>query len=66
MFQVQSGVSVDHTLVCDRKQAIYDALKMAQSGDTVAILGKGHEKYQEINGIKYPFCDMDIVREFDK
>lgn len=64
MFQVQKGICVDHQLVCDRKQAINYALDMADKNDTVAILGKGHEKYQEINGIKYPFCDMDVVVDF--
>ena len=64
MFQIQEGVLCDCQLVCDRKQAINNALKMAKKDDTVAILGKGHEKYQEINGVKYPFCDMDVVIDF--
>ena len=64
MFQVSEGVECDHQLVCDRKQAINFALDMSVKDDTVAILGKGHEKYQEINGIKYPFCDMDVVVDF--
>ena len=66
MFDVQSGLSVSHKLVCNRKDAIKQALDMAKSGDTVAILGKGHEKYQEINGAKYPFCDMDVVLGYTK
>jgi len=66
MFQVQEGVSVDHQLVCNRGQAITTALNLAKNGDTVAILGKGHEKYQEINGAKYPFCDMTAVLQHVK
>ena len=61
MFQIQQGVSVDHKLICNRGQAITTALNEAKNGDTIAILGKGHEKYQEINGAKYPFCDMAAV-----
>ncbi|MBE5748188.1 MAG: UDP-N-acetylmuramoyl-L-alanyl-D-glutamate--2,6-diaminopimelate ligase [Clostridiales bacterium] len=66
MFQVQEGVSSDHQLVCNRGQAITTALNVAKNGDTVAILGKGHEKYQEINGAKYPFCDMTAVLQHIK
>ena len=50
----------------DRREAIAKAIKTARSGDVVAVLGKGHEKYQEIEGIKYPFSDADVVREIIK
>jgi UDP-N-acetylmuramoyl-L-alanyl-D-glutamate--2,6-diaminopimelate ligase len=49
--------------VTDRKQAIRIACQMAKSGDIVLIAGKGHEKYQEIKGIKYPFDDKQIIQE---
>jgi UDP-N-acetylmuramoyl-L-alanyl-D-glutamate--2,6-diaminopimelate ligase len=35
---------------------------MARKGDVIAILGKGHENYQEIKGVKYPFDDAEVVR----
>tara|TARA_B100000902_G_scaffold399870_1_gene473218 strand:+ start:43974 stop:45437 length:1464 start_codon:yes stop_codon:yes gene_type:complete len=44
--------------IIDRKQAIKTACAFADSGDIILIAGKGHEKYQEIKGIKYPFDDM--------
>ncbi len=50
----------------DRRKAIETALKMAEEGDTVAILGKGHETYQEIKGRKIPFSDVEVVKEFLK
>ncbi|HPD18831.1 MAG TPA: UDP-N-acetylmuramoyl-L-alanyl-D-glutamate--2,6-diaminopimelate ligase, partial [Candidatus Goldiibacteriota bacterium] len=41
----------------NRKKAIYKAIKMANKNDIVLLAGKGHETYQEINGVKYPFRD---------
>jgi UDP-N-acetylmuramoyl-L-alanyl-D-glutamate--2,6-diaminopimelate ligase len=49
--------------ITDRTQAIKTAIKLAQTGDVVLIAGKGHEKYQEINGIKHPFDDVQIANE---
>lgn len=49
--------------ITDRKQAIQAACQMAQSGDIVLIAGKGHETYQEIQGVRYDFDDMKIVKE---
>ncbi len=48
-------------LELDREKAIKYALEIAREGDMIAILGKGHESYQEIKGIKYPFSDREIV-----
>ncbi len=45
----------------DRRQAIKTAVKMAQKGDIILLAGKGHEKYQDINGIKHPFDDKEEV-----
>lgn len=47
----------------DRKQAIKNALQMAAPKDIILIAGKGHEKYQDINGQKNPFDDMAIAKE---
>jgi UDP-N-acetylmuramoyl-L-alanyl-D-glutamate--2,6-diaminopimelate ligase len=48
----------------DRKQAIKFAITTAQKSDIVLIAGKGHEKYQEINGVKYNFDDMEIAKQY--
>jgi UDP-N-acetylmuramoyl-L-alanyl-D-glutamate--2,6-diaminopimelate ligase len=45
----------------DRKEAIRTACMMARPGDIVLVAGKGHEDYQEINGIKYPFDDKQVI-----
>jgi UDP-N-acetylmuramoyl-L-alanyl-D-glutamate--2,6-diaminopimelate ligase len=47
----------------DRRQAIKTAVKMAQKGDIILLAGKGHEKYQDINGVKYPFDDKAQLKE---
>lgn len=48
----------------DRKKAIHIALSMAQDGDVILVAGKGHETYQEINGVKLPFDDLKIIKDF--
>lgn len=50
-------------VIADRKAAIHHALSIAQPGDTVIVLGKGHETGQEIDGVIYPFSDSEILRE---
>ena len=47
----------------DRKQAIKTAINMAKPEDIVLIAGKGHEKYQEIKGVKHHFDDKEVVKE---
>ncbi len=49
--------------ITDRKQAIKAACQMARHGDIILVAGKGHEKYQEINGKKFPFDDKQILKE---
>ena len=49
--------------ITDRKEAIRTACIMAKSGDIILLAGKGHEKYQEISGVKHPFDDMKILTE---
>ena len=51
-------------VIIDRKEAILDALKNAEQNDIIAILGKGHETYQEIRGVRYPFYDGEIEQQF--
>lgn len=69
--EMMAGVDGHHfkkTLsIQDRQQAIKTACSMAVAGDIILIAGKGHEKYQEINGVRHDFDDMKIVTElFEK
>jgi len=48
-------------IISDRKQAIKTASKFAKTGDIILVAGKGHEKYQEIKGEKFPFDDKQIL-----
>ena len=47
----------------DRKQGIKTAISLANSGDIILIAGKGHEKYQEIMGVRHDFDDLKITNE---
>ena len=49
--------------ISDRKQAIKTACQLANENDIILIAGKGHETYQEINGVRHDFDDMFIVKE---
>jgi len=48
--------------ILDRREAIKTACSLAQPGDIILVAGKGHEKYQEIKGVKYPFDDMEELK----
>jgi UDP-N-acetylmuramoyl-L-alanyl-D-glutamate--2,6-diaminopimelate ligase len=50
-------------VILDRKEAIKTACHLAKSGDIILLAGKGHEKYQEIKGVKHPFDDKAIISE---
>jgi UDP-N-acetylmuramoyl-L-alanyl-D-glutamate--2,6-diaminopimelate ligase len=49
--------------ITDRKEAIKTAVSLSQPADIVLVAGKGHEKYQDIKGVKYPFDDKAVLRE---
>ncbi|HNY54866.1 MAG TPA: UDP-N-acetylmuramoyl-L-alanyl-D-glutamate--2,6-diaminopimelate ligase, partial [Chitinophagales bacterium] len=49
--------------VTDRREAIRIACNLANAKDIILLAGKGHEKYQEISNIKYPFDDKAILLE---
>jgi UDP-N-acetylmuramoyl-L-alanyl-D-glutamate--2,6-diaminopimelate ligase len=65
--EMEVGVSVENykkTLsILDRKQAIKTACKFSEKGDIVLVAGKGHENYQEINGERFHFDDLEVVTE---
>lgn len=48
----------------DRREAIFYALSQGQEGDIIVLAGKGHEDYQEIQGVKYHMDERQIVREW--
>jgi UDP-N-acetylmuramoyl-L-alanyl-D-glutamate--2,6-diaminopimelate ligase len=66
--EMEAGLSPDQKArvltIEDRSQAIKSALMLAQAGDIVLIAGKGHEKYQEIKGVRTPFDDVEEVQNF--
>ena len=49
--------------ITNRKEAIRTATMMAKKGDVILVAGKGHENYQEINGVKHHFDDHEVIRE---
>lgn len=65
--EMQKGVEPIHykkTLrITDRKEAIKTAVSMANKGDIILVAGKGHENYQEINGVKHHFDDKEVLAE---
>jgi UDP-N-acetylmuramoyl-L-alanyl-D-glutamate--2,6-diaminopimelate ligase len=61
--EVRMNKDLEHLAITDRRKAIEFAISKASKNDIVLIAGKGHENYQEINGVKYPFSDADVVRE---
>jgi len=64
--QIEQGIkntNGKYTVIVDRKEAIAEAIKMAKKQDIIVLAGKGHEPYQEINGVKHPFDERVIVRE---
>lgn len=49
--------------IVNRREAIRTACMLAQPGDIILVAGKGHEDYQEINGVKHHFDDKEVIRE---
>ena len=53
----------NYIIIEDRKDAIEHAILNAQKGDIIALIGKGHEDYQEIKGVKYHFDEREVIRD---
>jgi UDP-N-acetylmuramoyl-L-alanyl-D-glutamate--2,6-diaminopimelate ligase len=49
--------------IADRKEAIKTAVSLANKEDIILVAGKGHEKYQDIKGVKYAFDDKEVLKE---
>ena len=64
--QIEEGTSKTkgkYEVIVDRKQAIKKAIEMMNTKDILILAGKGHETYQEINGVKNPFDEREIIKE---
>lgn len=65
--EMQEGIAKERSRqvfkITDRKEAIRAAVQFASDADIILIAGKGHEKYQEIHGVKHPFDDKEIVQD---
>lgn len=59
---ILEGVETECAVTADRTRAIRQAIAAARSGDVVLIAGKGHEAYQEVAGVRYPFSDAAAVK----
>ena len=60
---IVAGAHPNHAIEADRSSAIFRALQAAAPQDAVLIAGKGHESYQEIDGERLPFDDVQVARE---
>jgi UDP-N-acetylmuramoyl-L-alanyl-D-glutamate--2,6-diaminopimelate ligase len=65
--QMQKGINPNDAKkmlrITDRKEAIRTACSLSNAGDIILVAGKGHEKYQEIKGVKHNFDDMEVLKE---
>jgi len=61
---LNSAAKRKYISILDRKEAIKAAVEFAKPEDIVLVAGKGHEKYQDINGVKHPFDDKAILLAF--
>ena len=68
--EIEAGVEPQnfskYTSIPDRKEAIKMAIKFAEPKDIVLVAGKGHETYQDINGVKHHFDDKEVINELWK
>jgi len=60
---LSSAAKRKYISIVDRKEAIKTAVSLARPEDILLVAGKGHEKYQEIKSVKYPFDDKAVLKE---
>jgi UDP-N-acetylmuramoyl-L-alanyl-D-glutamate--2,6-diaminopimelate ligase len=60
---LSSAAKRKYISITDRKEAIKTAVSLANKEDIILVAGKGHEKYQDINGVKHPFDDKEVLKE---
>ncbi len=58
-----SKTKCEYTIIPDRKEAIKYAIVNGKKGDIIMLIGKGHEDYKEIKGVRYPFDERIIIKE---
>ena len=58
--------SCEYKIIPDRKEAIKYAIVNGMPGDIIMLIGKGHEDYKEIKGVRYPFDERLIIKEILK
>ena len=64
---IKKGIKKDnYEIIVDRTEAIKKAIEISTENDLILLVGKGHETYQEINGIKYPYDERVIIDEICK
>ena len=64
---IKKGIKKDnYEIIVDRTEAIKKAIEISTENDLILLVGKGHETYQEINGIKYPYDERLIIDEICK
>ncbi len=62
---IKSGIKMDnYTIIENRKDAISRAVELSGKNDIILVAGKGHENYQEINGVKYHFSDKEVLEKY--
>jgi UDP-N-acetylmuramoyl-L-alanyl-D-glutamate--2,6-diaminopimelate ligase len=63
--EIKTGIKgFNHQVIVDRKKAMNLALTDLKEGEILLVAGKGHEKFQEMAGVKYPFSDFKVVEDF--
>jgi UDP-N-acetylmuramoyl-L-alanyl-D-glutamate--2,6-diaminopimelate ligase len=60
---LSSAARRKHITIADRKEAIKTAVSFSKTEDIILVAGKGHEKYQEIKGVRHPFDDKMVLLE---
>jgi len=66
LMEIEEGIrktGKPYEVIENRREAIRHAMEIAQEGDIIVLCGKGHETYQEINGVKHPFDEKVVVQE---
>jgi UDP-N-acetylmuramoyl-L-alanyl-D-glutamate--2,6-diaminopimelate ligase len=65
MAEIASGIPENRPFeaIVDRRNALHRAVEIADAGDIVLVAGKGHENYQEINGVKHAFSDLQVISD---
>ncbi|MCW9066469.1 MAG: UDP-N-acetylmuramoyl-L-alanyl-D-glutamate--2,6-diaminopimelate ligase, partial [Ignavibacteriaceae bacterium] len=61
---IKSGITKDnYSVIEERALAIEEAIKYSAKNSVILIAGKGHEDYQEINGVRHHFSDKEVARK---